>query len=138
MEKILAAHDGSDAADRALFEAASIAQKFGSKLTVISVVPNLCFSEIGTDCETVTQLYRAEIEGAMEGVKEMLMEKGIEAETIILEGNPADVIVDHARGMGMDLIMIGSTGKHATERTVLGSVSSRVAANAPCSVLVVR
>ncbi|WP_442891783.1 universal stress protein [Dissulfurispira sp.] len=45
MKKILAAHDGSDAADRALLEAAAIAQKFGSKLTVISVVPNLCFSE---------------------------------------------------------------------------------------------
>jgi nucleotide-binding universal stress UspA family protein len=138
MKKILVAHDGSDAADKALLEAASIAQQFGSKLTVISVVPNLCFSEIGADCETVTQLYRAEIEGAMEGVKEMLREKGIEAETIILEGNPADVIVDHARGMDMDLVIVGSTGKHATERTMLGSVSSRVAANAPCSVLVVR
>lgn len=138
MKKILAAHDGSDAADRALLEAAAIAQKFGSKLTVISVVPNLCFSEIGTDCETVTRLYRAEIEGAMEGVREILRENGIEAETIILEGSPADVIVDHAKGMGMDLVVVGSTGKQATERTILGSVSSRVAANAPCSVLVVR
>ncbi len=138
MKKILVAHDGSDAADKAILEAASIAQKFGSKLTVVSVVPNLCFSEIGADCDTITKLYRAEIEGAMEGVKEMLGEKGIEAETIILEGNPVDVIVDHAKGMGMDLVVVGSTGKHATERTVLGSVSSRVAANAPCSVLVVR
>lgn len=137
MKKILVAHDGSDAADKALIQAAAIAQKFGSKLTVISVVPNLCFSEIGADCETVTQLYRAEIEGAMEGIKETLMEKGIEAETIILEGSPADVIADHARGMDMDLVMVGSTGKHAIERTVLGSVSSRIAANAPCSVLVI-
>lgn len=138
MKKILVAHDGSDAADKAILEAASIAQKFGSKLTVVSVVPNLCFSEIGVDCDTITKLYRAEIEGAMEGVKEMLGEKGIEAETIILEGSPADVIVDHAKGMGMNLIVVGSKGKQATERTILGSVSSKVAANAPCSVLVVR
>lgn len=138
MKKILAAHDGSDAADRALLEAAAVAQKFGSKLTVISVVPNLCFSEIGTDCDTVTKLYRAEVEGAMEGVKTLLKEKGIEAETIVLEGSPADVIVDHAKGMGMSLIVVGSTGKQATERTILGSVSSKVVANAPCSVLVVR
>ncbi|MEW6739155.1 MAG: universal stress protein [Nitrospirota bacterium] len=138
MKKILAAHDGSDAADRALLEAAAIAQKFGSKLTVISVVPNLCFSEIGTDCDTVTKLYRAEVEGAMEGVQTLLKEKGIEAETIVLEGSPADVIVDHAKGMGMGLIVVGSTGKQATERTILGSVSSKVVANAPCSVLVVR
>ncbi len=138
MKKILVAHDGSDAADRALLEAAAIAQKFGSKLTVISVVPNLCFSEIGTDCDTVTKLYRAEVEGAMEGVKTLLKEKGIEAETVVLEGSPADVIVDYAKGMDMSLIVLGSTGKQATERTILGSVSSRVVANAPCSVLVVR
>jgi len=138
MKKILVAHDGSDTADRALFKAAMIAQRFGANLTVISVIPNLCFTEIGTDCETVTQLYRAETEGAMEGVKDLLKEKGIEAETIVLEGSPADVIVDHARGMGMDLVVIGSTGKQATERTLLGSVSTKVAANAPCSVLVVR
>lgn len=138
MKNILVAHDGSDAADRALLKAAAIAQKFGSKLTIISVVPNLCFSEIGTDCDTVTKLYRAEVEGAMEGVKELLKENGIEAETIILEGSPADVIVDHAKDMGMSLIVVGSTGKQATERTILGSVSSKVVANAPCSVLVVR
>ena len=138
MKKVLVAHDGSDASDKALLEAAGIAQKFGSKLTVISVVPNLCFSEIGADCDTVTRLYRAEIEGVMEGVKILLKEKGIEAETIILEGNPADVVVDHAKGMGMNLIVVGSKGKQATERTVLGSVSSKVVANAPCSVLVVR
>jgi nucleotide-binding universal stress UspA family protein len=138
MKKILVAHDGSDAADRALMQAAAIAQKFGSSLTIISVVPNLCFSEIGIDCDTVANLYRAEVEGVMEGVKEMLKTEGIEAETIILEGSPADVIVDHAKGMGMSLIAAGSTGKQATERTILGSVSSKVVANAPCPVLIVR
>lgn len=138
MKKILVAHDGSDAADKALLEAASIAEKFGAELTILSVVPNLCFTEIGTDCETVMNLFRAEVSGVMEGVKKILKEKGIDAKTVILEGSPSDVIVDHARGMGMDLVVVGSTGKNATERTVLGSVSSRVAANAPCSVLVVR
>jgi hypothetical protein len=38
------------------------------------VVPNLCFREIGIDCDTVTKLYRAEIEGAREGVKNLLSE----------------------------------------------------------------
>lgn len=139
MKKILVAHDGSDAADKALLQAAAIAEKFGAKLTVISVVPNLCFTEIGVDCDTVNKLYRAEIEGAMKGIKELLEEKKIEAETIILEGKkPADVIIDHAKGMNMDMIVVGSTGKQATERAILGSVSSRVVNNASCTVLVVR
>lgn len=139
MKNILVAHDGSESADKALFEAASVAEKFGAKvLSIISVVPNLCFSEIGADCDTVTKLYRAEIEGAMEGVKSLLKDKGIDAEVAILEGSPADVIVDAAKARNADLIVVGSTGKHATERTLLGSVSSKIAANASCSVLVVR
>jgi nucleotide-binding universal stress UspA family protein len=138
MKKILVAHDGSDAADNALLEAAGIAEKFGAELFVLSVVPNLCFTEIGTDCETVMNLYRAEISGVMEGIKELLKEKGIDAQTIILEGSPADVIVSYAKDNAVDMIVIGSTGKDATERVLLGSVSSRVTNNAPCSVLVVR
>ena len=74
----------------------------------------------------------------MEGVKKLLSEKGIAAETMVLEGNPADVICDRAIHMGFDLVVVGSSGKQATERAVIGSVSSRVVANAPCSVLVVR
>lgn len=138
MKNILVAHDGSDAADKALFQAASIAERFGSTLTIISVVPNLCFTEIGTDCETIMNLYRAEVSGVMEGVKDILKEKGIDAQTIILEGSPADVIVDYAKDNNTDMIVIGSTGKDATQRTILGSVSSKVAMNAPCSVLIVR
>jgi nucleotide-binding universal stress UspA family protein len=138
MKKILVAHDGSDAADKAMLEAASIAEKFGAELTILSVVPNLCFTEIGTDCQTVMNLFRAEVSGVMEGVKEILKDKGIDAQTIILEGSPADVIVTYARDNAVDMIVIGSTGKDATERLLLGSVSSRVTANAPCSVLVVR
>ncbi len=138
MKKILVAHDGSDHADRALLDAAELAVNSNASLTLVSVVPNLCFSEIGIDCDTVTRLYRAEVEGAMEGVRELLSEKGIAAETMVLEGNPADVICDHARGMGFDLVVVGSRGKQATERAVIGSVSSKVVACAPCSVLVVR
>lgn len=138
MKKILAAHDGSDAADRALFQAALIAKKFEAKLGVISAVPDLCFTEIGVDCNTVNSLYRAEVEGIMSGIVELMKDKSIEAETFIFEGNPADVIVDHAKGMNVDLIALGSTGRHATERTLLGSVSSKVVANAPCSVLIVK
>lgn len=138
MKSMLVAHDGSDAADKALFEAASIAEKFGASLTIISVVPNLCFTEIGTDCETIMNLYRAEVSGVMEGVRDLLKEKGIDAQTVILEGSPADVIVDYAKDNTLDMIVVGSTGKDATQRTLLGSVSSKVAMNAPCSVLIVR
>lgn len=68
----------------------------------------------------------------------MLDDKSITAVTIILEGKSADTIVNYARSKSMSLIVVGASGKQATERTILGSVSSKVVANASCSVLVVR
>ena len=138
MKKILVAHDGSNASEKALWETAGIAQKLGASLTVVSVVPNVCFIDVGVDCDTVSRIYRAEVEGVMERVKAGLSEKGIEAGTSILEGNPADAIVDYAKDNEMDLIALGSTGKHSAGRTLLGSVSSRVLSHASCSVIVIR
>ncbi len=56
----------------------------------------------------------------------------------ILEGpNPAQVIVDHAAKNQMDHILMGARS-HSASRRYLGSVSSQVVAEAPCSVTVVR
>jgi nucleotide-binding universal stress UspA family protein len=58
--------------------------------------------------------------------------------TKIVEGVPTDAILEEAAGWGADLIVLGSHGNGRFWRTVLGSVSGAVVANAPCSVQVVR
>ncbi|MCS7198893.1 MAG: universal stress protein [Caldimicrobium sp.] len=138
MKNILLAHDGSESANKALKRALSLAKDLGSKITILYVVPSIGFVEAGVDYETLMNIYRAEASGVIEGIKNILKEEGLDAHTIILEGKPSEVIVDYARDNNIDLIIVGSTGKDATERTLLGSVSSKVAMNAPCSVLIVR
>lgn len=137
MQKILVCFDGSEWAKKALNEAIKIAEKFGSQITVLSVVPKVCFLEIGVDCATVEGIFKAEVEGNLKRAQEILNEKGVKGETIILEGTPADVIVDYAKN-GYDLVVIGSKGKDATERTLFGSVTQKVALNATQSVLIIR
>lgn len=51
--------------------------------------------------------------------------------------SPADAILDFARQNLVDHIVMGARA-HSTIRTLLGSVSGAVAANAPCTVTVVR
>ncbi len=63
---------------------------------------------------------------------------GTVAETHLLEGRSADVLVDLARTLGADLIVVGSRGMGRLGRLVLGSVSDGIAHHAPCPVLVVR
>ena len=53
-------------------------------------------------------------------------------------GNAAQVILDVARRIAADLIVLGAVGHSMVNRMLLGSVSDRVATHAKCSVLAVR
>ncbi len=56
----------------------------------------------------------------------------------VLEGpDPGQVIIDHARQIHADHILMGARGS-STVRRYLGSVSAQVVAEAPCSVTVIR
>lgn len=139
MKKIVAAHDGSDASDRALSKAVMIAGQFGASLQVVSVVPDLHFTETPWKRESMHSLCRAETEGVIELIREYLADLKADAETAILQGiSPADAIIEHAKSCGADLVVVGATGKQASPKGYIGSVSLRLAANAPCSVLIVR
>lgn len=50
----------------------------------------------------------------------------------------ADEILDTARHKEIDLIVVGSTGRSAWERMLLGSVTSRIIHHTPCSVWIER
>ena len=58
--------------------------------------------------------------------------------TTIREGAPANEILSEADQGDYDLLVVGANEANDMKRSVLGSVSSKVAWNAPCSVLVVR
>lgn len=58
--------------------------------------------------------------------------------TRMLEGNPASEILAEAERGQYDLIAVGATGNRDVKHRMLGSVSLRLAWEAPCSVLVVR
>ena len=63
---------------------------------------------------------------------------GVSATTIIEEGDPALELTSHAETGNYDLIVAGATGGSDVKHALLGSVSLKLAWNAPCSVLVVR
>lgn len=54
----------------------------------------------------------------------------------VVGGNPAQVLVDQARGAS--LLVVGDRGYAGFKAAVLGSVSTNVAQHAPCPVVVVR
>ena len=58
--------------------------------------------------------------------------------TKLLEGRPADKIVEIAKQESFDLIVIGSRGLGGIKEIFLGSVSDRVADESHCPVLIVK
>jgi nucleotide-binding universal stress UspA family protein len=63
---------------------------------------------------------------------------GAPVETRVERGAPGAVLCELADALGADVVVVGSRGRGAIRRLVLGSVSSYVVHNAPCPVLVVR
>ncbi len=77
-------------------------------------------------------------EDALENATSTLRLSGIRAERLLLHGRPASAIVDEAKAMAADLIVVGSRGLGRFQRLLLGSVSSEIVDHAKCPVLVVR
>jgi nucleotide-binding universal stress UspA family protein len=59
-------------------------------------------------------------------------------ETHVERGEPGTVLCERANALGVDVVVVGSRGRGAIRRALLGSVSTYVVHNAPCPVLVVR
>jgi len=67
-----------------------------------------------------------------------LHERGLEVSSTITAGDPKHVLLDEAERWGADSLFVGARGLSRIERFLLGSVSAAVAAQAHCSVEVVR
>lgn len=130
---VLLASDGSEDSSVALDRAIDLATTFDATLHGLYVVDSsfagneLIEAALGREGETVT----ADIE-------ERATKAGVEWTTAIREGVPHEEIVDYATDNDVDVVVVGSHGKGAFERTVLGSVSERTVRTAAQPVLVVR
>ena len=99
--------------------------------------PNEVFDQIDPEVQLERELGR-EAEDIVEAAEVELEGYALELTTIIREGNPATEILGEAELGNYDLIVIGATGASDLKHQMLGSVSAKVAAQAPCSVAVVR
>ena len=123
-KKIMIASDGSPHSDAAWGEALYIAQRVGSELTALSVARN----------EGEVEMAKA----IVEKLKTRADIAGVGLSSLVLQGRPDEVIIQVALKNRMDLIVLGAMGKTGLESLLMGSVTERVIAQAPCTVLVVK
>ena len=128
--------DGSATADAAVKHAAEIARRFGAKLILLSAFQSGKGSPTRGDVELQWESSSAtRVRTILERTEEDLRRAGIECETRVDEGDPAEVLVKLAAECAADLLVIGNKGM---KRRVLGSVPNTVTHKAECAVLVVK
>ena len=130
--------DGSATAEKAVSEAAEIARRFGAKLVLLSAYQDSRGSPPGQSQDIELQWASsssARVRSILERSEEDVSRSGIECETRVDEGDPAEVLVRLAAECGADLLVLGNKGMR---RRMLGSVPNTVAHKADCSVLVVK
>jgi nucleotide-binding universal stress UspA family protein len=139
MPKIIVGFDGSEQAERALDRAVGLAGEKGV-LVVVSAARLSMLSRGGPvpGASAVDPIEAAWARGNLDNARARIQVNGFELRTVEGHGDPADVLVRQAKEDEADLIVVGTRGQNATQRAMLGSVSTKVLHHAPCDVLVVR
>jgi nucleotide-binding universal stress UspA family protein len=138
--KILIATDGSENNRSAICEAMRLAQALGSDLVVVYVIDTgvLNSAAFGEGADFVLSSLKAEGDKAIGLVRELAKGTNVAVDAQILQGKPASAITSFAAKNGIDLIVVGASGKSGIEELLLGSVADRVIRTASCPVLVVK
>ncbi len=124
IQTILCATDFSDGTTAALRAARGLARDHGSRLVVLYVAPNLFLPEGGMVAPLDLDADRAALEqvrGRLDGpdLKEPVV-------TLLAQGDPADEILHAADQVAADLVVVGSHGRGAIGRLLMGSVAEQV------------
>jgi nucleotide-binding universal stress UspA family protein len=129
IRKLLVATDFGPSSERAVELAARIAALFGARVTLLHALGD----DAGEPDGEVARATRARLEGVaaeMSGVVPA-------PEVLVRHGKPWSAISDEAK-KGYDLVVLGTHGRSAVPRWLIGSVAERVVRSAEPPVLTVR
>ena len=131
--------DGSEVSDAAIEFAAVEAERLGEPLVMVSAWMPIA---VPGDFGVYPDLYLTDLAGVTQSAMDRVVDgvrsrhPSVEVTTHVGEGDPALVIVDAARTAR--LAVVGSHGRGAFARFLLGSVSEEVVAQLVCATAVVR
>ena len=138
IKKILVPLDGSSNSKRALEQAIDVAKNFGAGIRLVNVLPFPAVQAYVPNKAAREQIYK-EAKRHLTSAKKQLDNKGIDAKSEIIKGNPGSAIAAYANKSAnkIDLIVIGSRGLGGLKEKFLGSVSNHVmhSTKVPCLIV---
>jgi nucleotide-binding universal stress UspA family protein len=136
--RILHANDGSDHAFRALSLVLDMANQSGAEVHMVSVeeIPYLpaTIEEVREDSGLAARRFQSVLSRS----RAMAEQKHVQIKTHVLVGHPVRDIVNLARDLKAELLVVGARGHSALYERMIGSRADRLVHLAPCPVLVVK
>ncbi len=151
-KKILVPIDGSKHSRKALSHAIGIANKFKSKIYLVTAIdtsdfpPGMLLALLKKDTRLEKSIGEFIVAAKSIARKELLADvaicksKGaVDSYYEVVAGRPAEAILKCERGLHPDLIVMGSKGLSGISKIkTLGSVSRKVSELAKCPVMIIR
>ncbi len=125
---------------QALATAIPLAQKFGAKIVLVHVYQPVAYPDavaMSPACAGLDARLREELKG-MVGPLKQDQDTPLSVETIVRIGRPCEEIVNAAKSVNADIIVIATHGHTGLKHVLLGSTTELVVRHADCPVLVVR
>ena len=141
--KLLVPIDGSRHSTEGLRVAAHFAKTNKAKIYILSAVASVADVDLelsASDRDRLLESLKRRGEDLLAKARDQMKSHGAaDINTVLVAGDsPAQEIVAFAEKEKIDLIVIGSKGKSATARFLLGSVASKVVKYSHCCVYVVK
>jgi nucleotide-binding universal stress UspA family protein len=139
-KKILCPVDFSKGSEYAVAKAEELAKSLGAEIELFHAyqLPVLALPD---STVTVSPTFVADVtdraQRALNQHRDTVISHDVRATTRLVEGNPADAIVDHAREMNAAMVVMGTHGRSGFRRFLLGSTAERVVRMSTVPVLTV-
>jgi nucleotide-binding universal stress UspA family protein len=141
-ERILCPLDFSEFSARAYNYAQSLARHYEAKLfaehvlaPMLPAYPSYVYPDMAND---LYQDLRVHAERQLQEFVKARTRDGFALETGVCEGQVTDSILSFAESRRVDLIVMGTHGRHGFDHLLLGSVTEKILRKARCPVLAVR
>ena len=139
MRHVLVPLDGSPLAECALPWAAAVAKALGARMTLLRVLERPAISNATSHHHDAVdwEMRRAEAQSQLSRIERDLKAKGLTSTVELLEGRPAEQIINFARAQHCDLVVLSSHGEGGLTGWALSSTALMVVARTHGSLLVV-
>lgn len=134
-ENILLAVDESKSSEAALTHAIDFASSYGARITAVSVVD--VNDEFYAQVPHAVDKLVDKAKSLLDKIRSKLESLDIYTETMVMEGEVYEKIVEVAGEKKSDIIFMGSHGRTGFKKLIMGSVTEKVIGFSTCPVMII-